>query len=314
MVARLTLLANAMEEERSAEVGNSVLIGRAPTSSFVLRSNAVSRWHALIRRAEGPNGMSYQILDLGGQNGTYVDGARIAAPTPLRDYAIVRIGDQRLEFRVFKDLSPSTGETAASVTLLPQRVATLVCDVRETQELAGRLGPEELSTLLAAWFRRIATEVTDSGGVVDSFLGDRVLAYWAHSGVIDTATPEEALVEGASECKAALSAARKILAQADAMPSWPDGTPFRAHLVIHSGLAHLDRGGTSVRPTAEVRGTAVDETLSLGREATIFAPRIVFSSKVAELLPPGECVRPLGEVPLHEGGPLERVYAALGSG
>ena len=63
-------------------------IGRAPDNDLVLDDLLVSRHHAELRkRADG----GYEIADLGSQNGTFVNGRRIATQ-PLTDSDTVGIG------------------------------------------------------------------------------------------------------------------------------------------------------------------------------------------------------------------------------
>ena len=62
-------------------------IGRAPDNDIVISDLSVSRNHAELRRS----GVTYQIVDLGSHNGTYVNGQRVSA-APLTEGDIVGIG------------------------------------------------------------------------------------------------------------------------------------------------------------------------------------------------------------------------------
>ena len=62
-------------------------IGRAPDNDLVLDDPLVSRYHAELRKR--PAG-GYEIADLGSQNGTFVNGRRIATQ-PLTDSDTVGI-------------------------------------------------------------------------------------------------------------------------------------------------------------------------------------------------------------------------------
>ena len=61
--------------------GPKFSIGREDDCDLVLDDEKVSRHHAYIEVRDG----QASIHDLGSSNGTYVNGARIAEPTPLRD-------------------------------------------------------------------------------------------------------------------------------------------------------------------------------------------------------------------------------------
>jgi ABC-type multidrug transport system ATPase subunit len=72
-------------------------IGRAPDNDVVLSDLIVSRYHAELRkRADG----RHEIVDLGGHNGTFVNGKRITS-APLTESDIVGIG--RATFRLVGD-------------------------------------------------------------------------------------------------------------------------------------------------------------------------------------------------------------------
>lgn len=310
MRAVLRLVTESPDGERAVEIVHSLLIGRAPTANFQIKSNSVSRWHALIRRGDPKQGGGYQILDLGSQNGTYVDGKKVQSPTRLPAHSIVRIGDQRLEFQVYTDSTSDTiltrpGDTAP----MKERVAILVCDVRGLNALSERLGLERLSATLGAWFRRIATVVSETGGVVERFLGDRVLAYWAHSGMIATATPDTPVaVEGRSECQAALAAARRIATEADGMERWPDGSAFRVGVAVHCGLAAFDRGSAQEKVAPSLIGDVVEEALRLEADCRDSGVRVVWSDAVSKLIDPIADAKPLGDLKLSETTPATHVF------
>ena len=83
------------------------IAGRSPDLSLWLDSPKVSRHHArLVVR-----GSRATIEDLGSKNGTFVQRARISAPTPLEPGDEVRIGRFRLIFRV----GGSAGSTETDV-------------------------------------------------------------------------------------------------------------------------------------------------------------------------------------------------------
>jgi putative peptide zinc metalloprotease protein len=67
-----------------------VVIGRSAGSTLRLDDPSVSRTHARISAGDG------RIEDAGSSHGTWVDGAMLAGPLPLRDGMRIRIGDQEL--------------------------------------------------------------------------------------------------------------------------------------------------------------------------------------------------------------------------
>lgn len=76
--------------------GDRVRIGRHPDNEVQIDSMAVSRHHCLLER--GPQG-GWTVEDLGSNNGTFVNGARIAQRTPVRDGDVLSIGKFQVSFR-----------------------------------------------------------------------------------------------------------------------------------------------------------------------------------------------------------------------
>jgi pSer/pThr/pTyr-binding forkhead associated (FHA) protein len=76
-----------------------VNIGRADYNDLVLPDESVSTSHAKLQRREG----IWVLVDLGSTNGTYVDGDRISADTPIAPGTLVRFGDVQLVFEPTDD-------------------------------------------------------------------------------------------------------------------------------------------------------------------------------------------------------------------
>src|SRR5262249_59885067 len=75
--------------------GDHTLIGRQPDAAIYLESLAVSRHHAQIVHKNG----GYVVEDLRSSNGTYVNGTRISAPTPLTEGDTLQVGPYVLALR-----------------------------------------------------------------------------------------------------------------------------------------------------------------------------------------------------------------------
>jgi pSer/pThr/pTyr-binding forkhead associated (FHA) protein len=74
-------------------------IGRAEYNDLILPDESVSTSHAKLQRREGV----WVLIDLGSTNGTFVDGERISAETPIAPGALVRFGDVQLVFEPTDD-------------------------------------------------------------------------------------------------------------------------------------------------------------------------------------------------------------------
>jgi hypothetical protein len=73
------------------EIGKALSLGREADNQIQLADDRASRHHARIERM----GEGFRILDLGSSNGTFLNGVRLAGPTPLDPGDQVQIGDVR---------------------------------------------------------------------------------------------------------------------------------------------------------------------------------------------------------------------------
>jgi serine phosphatase RsbU (regulator of sigma subunit) len=76
-------------------VGQSVLIGRSPQADLRVPDRGVSSRHALVRVTDAGT----FVIDLGSQNGTYVNQRRVETPVRLQNGDVLRLGDAVIEFR-----------------------------------------------------------------------------------------------------------------------------------------------------------------------------------------------------------------------
>jgi hypothetical protein len=97
------------------EVDSDLLIGRhAPGAGTLADDDEISRHHARISR--GPEG-DYMIEDLASTNGTFVNGARIAAPHRLADGDRVEVGATTLV--VHAPAEPASAREATAARAVP---------------------------------------------------------------------------------------------------------------------------------------------------------------------------------------------------
>jgi FHA domain len=87
---------------QKVEVDGDVTIGRQ-NADLTIDDAQLSRRHAVLRQLAG----GLEVEDLGSSNGTFVDGRRIEAPTPVPAGAKVKLGVTVLEL----DVSPSADAT-----------------------------------------------------------------------------------------------------------------------------------------------------------------------------------------------------------
>jgi pSer/pThr/pTyr-binding forkhead associated (FHA) protein len=91
----LVVTAGSMAGTRLRLGPGPILIGRAEDSTLVLDDDYASTRHARLVQ----HGQQYFLEDLGSTNGTYLDRARITAPTPVAVGVPIRIGRTVIELR-----------------------------------------------------------------------------------------------------------------------------------------------------------------------------------------------------------------------
>lgn len=139
----------------------TLTLGRGPESDLVLTNARVSRRHARLTW----DGQRFLIEDLGSKNGTRLNGAFVAAPTPITDGDTLELADSRLQFQMSAPtvtvvLAPRAGavsvdlsrhEVRAQGDLLPltpkeYRLIALLYRrggaVASREEIAGEVWPE----------------------------------------------------------------------------------------------------------------------------------------------------------------------------
>jgi hypothetical protein len=72
-----------------------ITIGRAEDSTLVITDDYASAHHARLE----PRAGQWFVVDLGSTNGTYLDRAKVTAPTPVPLGVPIRIGRTSLELR-----------------------------------------------------------------------------------------------------------------------------------------------------------------------------------------------------------------------
>jgi class 3 adenylate cyclase/tetratricopeptide (TPR) repeat protein len=135
----------------------------------------------------------------------------------------------------------------ARLNVLPARqperrqVSVMFSDIVDYTEIAARLDPEELRTLIQSYQSRVAQAVRDYGGFVSRYVGDGVMAYfgWPFAGEIDA---ESAL-------RAAFATKRALQDHG----TRPEG--LRVRIAVATGLVVIDEGhGTDAASFADAFG------------------------------------------------------------
>ncbi len=273
------------------EVGNTATIGRSRDNTISLhRGQHVSRQHAIIRCH---NAFQYQIMDLGSRNGTFVNGRRVITPTVLTHGAVIRITNNEI---VFEQFEKTTQDASYDVTLAAGTdatqdqnaiVAVMVCDIRGFSTLSEILTEEQLARSLGEWFRDAGNIVHESGGTVDKFIGDAVLAYW---------TRDEA--RAGEEAQHALASSVKLL-EASAKRTWPiPDREFKIAVALHHGVVTCGNIGLIAQRDATIIGDTVNTVFRIEGVMKQLNQRLTASQDFLHALP-SEPEVPLADLGEH---------------
>ncbi len=153
-------------------------LGRAQTSDLVLRDDKVSRLHAIVREQDAHE---FWIHDMGGANGTYVNGRRVTQPTRLKDGDRVGIAHFQIFFR--QRSAAGKVETGGDIeqTIVDFKTMSawlLVADIQGSTLLAQQITPEAMKTATGAWIHQCRSAIEASGGTIEKLLGDGFMAVW----------------------------------------------------------------------------------------------------------------------------------------
>ncbi len=102
-----------LESKRSnnTPLGDLCSIGRHPANDITLDDPEASRWHAVVMRMS----RGWSLMDLGGKNGTWLNGVKISETLRLKDGDVITIGGVSLRFRINGDEEAQRRQSATAL-------------------------------------------------------------------------------------------------------------------------------------------------------------------------------------------------------
>jgi adenylate cyclase len=154
-----------------------------------------------------------------------------------------------------------------------EEIAILFADLRAFTTLASKKLPFDVVFLLNRYFRAMGTAVEESGGRVDKFIGDGVMALFG-------------VGRGAGEgCRQALDAARRMagkLEQVNQVLAHDLDAPLRIGVGIHVGPAIVGEMGYGPVTALTAIGDAVNTASRLEALTKDYGSQLVLSEAVAQ--------------------------------
>jgi adenylate cyclase len=137
---------------------------------------------------------------------------------------------------------PSLGGTLADLTVM-------FADIKDFTALAEGLTPDELGALLGHYLAAMTRAVHETGGTVDKYIGDAVMAFW------NAPLPVEDHTRRA--CAAALACGRAT-AELFASPAWGGRPPLVTRFGLHRDTVMIGHFGAPDRLSYTAMGDGVN--------------------------------------------------------
>jgi len=145
---------------------------------MVIPDRKVSRRHAVVHRQDVHE---FFLVDLGSQNGSYVNGLRVALPERLKDGDRITLGQYGLKFHQSAETANNDVSASYSHTLVDVRSKTcfmLLADIVSSTRLCEEHEPAKWASLVGAWTGNCSDLIKRHGGAINKYLGDGFLAIW----------------------------------------------------------------------------------------------------------------------------------------
>lgn len=141
-----------------------------------------------------------------------------------------------------------------------EELTLLLCDIRGFVQISERMSPQETVTFINAYLDLVCPPIVSSGGVIDKFMADGVLAFF----------------EGGGNAGRALEAARRILASVER--SGREGQPIRVGVALHTGEVLIGSIGPRTRREVTIISDAVNTLTRLEELNKVYGSVVVASA------------------------------------
>lgn len=184
-----------------------------------------------------------------------------------------------------------------------QQTTVVFSDIVNFTGIAEHLPPEDLTNLISRYFGVIGAAFVNSGGTIDKFIGDSVMAFWN--------APEPQPDHIARACEGVLTAALRLQELNQVFRS--EGLPeLHTRFGIHTGEAVIGNVGSFDRLSYTVLGHTVNIASRLEALNKEFGTSILVTQAVRDGAGPGFAFRPVGETTVRGANERITTYELMG--
>jgi len=179
----------------------------------------------------------------------------------------------------------------------------LFSDIQDFTNIAESTDPETLMKHLSCYFEVVSTDIRNSSGTVDKYIGDAVMAFWN--------APDDDLNHIVHACEAALNIQKNI----DSLNSiWREQgqSPLLTRIGIDTGIAVVGNVGGSERMNYTAIGDTVNAASRLEGVNKLYGTNILIGEVVASHLSEKFLIRPLEKIIVKGKTQSNMLYELMG--
>ena len=176
-------------------------------------------------------------------------------------------------------------------------------DVVDFTAIAEEMGPEQLVAQLSEYLDTVSQQIRASGGTVDKFIGDVVMAFWG--------APARDPAHALTACRAAL-ACQEALDRLHQRWRAEGKRPFATRIGVHTGEVVVGNVGSEARLNYTIIGDAVNLASRLEGLNKVYGTRIIVSETALRQAGPEVIARPIDFVAVKGKRQPVLIYELLG--
>jgi adenylate cyclase len=182
-------------------------------------------------------------------------------------------------------------------------LSILFTDIEGFTTLAERLAPDELARALGRYLETMTRAVHSTGGTIDKFIGDAVMAFW---------NAPVAQADHARRACGAVLACRKATAALFASSAWGGREPLFTRYGLHSARVMVGHFGAPDRLSYTALGDGVNLAARLEPLCKLYGVAVLASETIVEQAKDEFAFRLIDKVAVKGKKEPVRVYELLG--